>query len=395
MSWLTLGPLAAILAALAGCPPSTPPAVTARIGVNVTEGPAPLSIVVTGVDSSSVNGDIASFAWDFGGDGTAEGATTEHTFENPGRYSVELTVTDVSGAQSTASVVVRVQGGPVSARIEADPTTGSAPLTVNFDGTGSTATDDVVLDYFWDFDDGTTSSDATPTHVFTVSGTFTVTLRAVSAGGVEDTATATIVVDANAAASLQFDGAQLATLPVDASAALSEFTFEAWVNAESSGGQIVRFGSPSLAIQLSPAANSLRATINDTTVQSYPGNVAGQWVHVALTNDSADAMNLYVDGELVAAGLAAAPLDVARLILGDGFRGRIAVVRFLAEARTAAQIAQDAQRTSLDATSATLGLWMLDDGSGQAVANGAGEDGVLGATNLVESSDPAWSADGP
>jgi len=54
------------------------------------------------------DGKIASWEWDFGDGGTAEGEVVDHTFTTPGNYTVILTVTDDSGAQAVASRTVTV-----------------------------------------------------------------------------------------------------------------------------------------------------------------------------------------------------------------------------------------------------------------------------------------------
>lgn len=60
----------------------------------------------------------------------------------------------------------------VNAQASAAPEiSGCAPLTVNFSNLGSEA-----LDYFWDFDDGTSSTIDEPTHTFTQSGIYEVML---------------------------------------------------------------------------------------------------------------------------------------------------------------------------------------------------------------------------
>lgn len=58
---------------------------------------------------------------------------------------------------------------------------GSAPLTINFDGSGSSDPEGQALDYFWDFDDGNVSESVTPEHTFHDPGTYNVQL-AVSDG---------------------------------------------------------------------------------------------------------------------------------------------------------------------------------------------------------------------
>jgi glucose/arabinose dehydrogenase/PKD repeat protein len=65
---------------------------------------------------------------------------------------------------------------PPSAVAAANPTTGKAPLTVSFSSAGSSDPEGRPLTYSWDFGDGTTSTQANPTHTYARSGRFTVRL---------------------------------------------------------------------------------------------------------------------------------------------------------------------------------------------------------------------------
>ena len=64
---------------------------------------------------------------------------------------------------------------PLEAAFTADPTTGEAPLTVNFtdESTGN------IEEWMWDFGDGGTSMDQNPTHQYSEAGSYTVTLNVV------------------------------------------------------------------------------------------------------------------------------------------------------------------------------------------------------------------------
>ncbi len=81
--------------------------------------------------------------------------------------------------------------GPVAV-IQADQLSGNAPLTVNFDASGSSGT---PTDWQWQVSDGTVATgSATFSHTFTTPGEYTVTVTAINLAG-SDTDTVTITVN--------------------------------------------------------------------------------------------------------------------------------------------------------------------------------------------------------
>ncbi|MEL6177440.1 MAG: CehA/McbA family metallohydrolase [Myxococcota bacterium] len=66
----------------------------AQIEASVTEGDAPLRVRLDGTGSSDADGTVESWSWDFGDGTSGRGPVIVHTFEEPGRYDVELTVFD-------------------------------------------------------------------------------------------------------------------------------------------------------------------------------------------------------------------------------------------------------------------------------------------------------------
>lgn len=77
---------------------------------------------------------------------------------------------------------------PPTAVADADPLSGTVPLTVAFDGSRSTDPDGDALTYAWDFGDGNSGSGVTVSHTFTAVGTFTATLTVDDGnGGTDDT----------------------------------------------------------------------------------------------------------------------------------------------------------------------------------------------------------------
>ncbi|RNC90255.1 MAG: PKD domain-containing protein [Allomuricauda sp.] len=70
---------------------------------------------------------------------------------------------------------------------------GEVPLQVAFTGEGSTD-DNLIVSYLWDFGDGSTSTETNPTHTFTSTGIYDVSLTVSDAEGLQDTANVTITV---------------------------------------------------------------------------------------------------------------------------------------------------------------------------------------------------------
>ena len=80
------------------------------------------------------------------------------------------------------------------AKASADVTSGSTPLKVNFDGSGSFDSDGSIVDFFWDFGDGNSSNMANPSHTFASVGDYIVTLTVTDDKGETNSASVTISV---------------------------------------------------------------------------------------------------------------------------------------------------------------------------------------------------------
>ena len=85
-----------------GLPNVAPVAVASA---NPSAGPAPLAVQFSSTGSSDADGQIASYAWDFGDGQTSTAANPSHTYAL-GTYTARLTVTDTLGAASAAAPVV-------------------------------------------------------------------------------------------------------------------------------------------------------------------------------------------------------------------------------------------------------------------------------------------------
>jgi glucose/arabinose dehydrogenase len=99
-------------------------------------------------------------------------------------------------------VVYNGANHPPTAVIAANPTSGVAPLTVGFDGSGSNDLDTGdSLTYAWDLDGDGQLDDSTavaPSHTYTAAGSVTARLRVTDPAGASDTQSTTITVGAAA-----------------------------------------------------------------------------------------------------------------------------------------------------------------------------------------------------
>ena len=142
------------------------PAPNAVIETDTTSGQGPLLVNFDGT-SSSDDGSIVSYLWDFGGGQTSTDAEASFTFTTVGTHPVTLTVTDNENASDTESVNIIVDPvpnqAPNAAAAATTPITGKAPLAVSFSSAGSDDPDGDIESYEWSFSDGGSSTDPNPT----------------------------------------------------------------------------------------------------------------------------------------------------------------------------------------------------------------------------------------
>ncbi|MFZ5424635.1 MAG: PKD domain-containing protein [Patescibacteria group bacterium] len=92
-------------------PPPPPPVeneIQAVISVAPTSGSAPLDITASASSSSSPNGNIVSYNWDFGDGTTGQAVNINHTYETPGTYTLSLTIADSTGETATDQTTINV-----------------------------------------------------------------------------------------------------------------------------------------------------------------------------------------------------------------------------------------------------------------------------------------------
>ena len=168
----------------------SPPVAKAGGNKTVTQGD-----VVTFDGSQSVSADAALlFLWDFGDQTFGRGQVLNHTYQNPGTYTVKLEVTDLDLQVSTdiATVVVNpINHFPV-ADFDASVSSLQEGQSVQFTDKSTSA--DGFKSRLWEFGDGSNSTDTTPAHVFSQQGNFVVKLTVTDNNDDSNSKTANITV---------------------------------------------------------------------------------------------------------------------------------------------------------------------------------------------------------
>ncbi|MEP6741598.1 MAG: PKD domain-containing protein, partial [bacterium] len=180
---------------------------TAALTANPTSGAPPLIVNFDGSTSSDPDaGDTLSYIFNFG-DGSApvtqSTPTIAHTYNQLGKFTASLTVKDSSGFTSnTATVEINVTNRAPAAALNATPTSGYAPLAVNFDGSASSDPDagDSVASFTFDFGDGSvvTQSGSKIAHTYNAAGIYTAKLTVADNHGMVSTNSAQVQITANA-----------------------------------------------------------------------------------------------------------------------------------------------------------------------------------------------------
>lgn len=127
---------------------------------------------------------ITNYTWDFG-DSTIKSFTSgpfEHAYTKDGSYTISLAIKDANGCVDTLSKPYMVSAFYAKANFFSIDSFSCRGKQVRFADTSA----GTVFTRLWDFGDGTTSTDANPTHTYTKNGKYNVSLRIKSGGNCSD-----------------------------------------------------------------------------------------------------------------------------------------------------------------------------------------------------------------
>ena len=158
----------ALIPGFSHIPPSLPQPPVAFFTANPYSGPATLTVHFL---DKSINS-LGNQTWDFGDNTTSTEKNPYHTYTKTGNYIVNLISRNTFGDSEPFTQQIIVTHPPWVASFDATPTSGIAPLTVNFTDTSPNSPDM----WFWDFGDHYSSRLKNPGHNYTAPGNYQVTL---------------------------------------------------------------------------------------------------------------------------------------------------------------------------------------------------------------------------
>ena len=156
----------------------------ANFSANVTSGCAPLTVYFT--DQSTGNPTL--WNWQFGNGQLSTIKNPVVTFSQPGTYTVKLVVRNANGIDEEEKINYITVSPAATASFSANLTTACAPATIQFTDLSTTPPGSNILSWEWNFGDGGTSTLQNPSHTYTATGFYTVSLKITSSIGCNSTA---------------------------------------------------------------------------------------------------------------------------------------------------------------------------------------------------------------
>ncbi len=198
--------------------------------------------------TNTTTGNVTGYLWIFGDGNTSTAVNPTHTYTAMGNYTVQLVAYGANGCNDTITQnsFVIITAGVLG--ITPSTYSGCVPATVNFSVNWMYPVS-TLSSYTWNFGDGTviTNSSGSMSHTYTVQGTYTVSVTALSTAGCAYTTYATVPVTVGTLPSVSFNA--------PTSACPSEpIQFNNTSNSNNPGAYTYtwRFGDGNTSTQISP-----------------------------------------------------------------------------------------------------------------------------------------------
>jgi hypothetical protein len=177
-----------------------PPAAVPSFSVSPA---APQRFQLTSLDASATRLDgqpcpdtVCTYSWQIGSEATLTGMVVSYRFQQEQPYVIVLSVTAPSGIVTQTQRTIAVASAPLPVPdITVSPTSPLRNQTVILSGAGSTASNGAsIVEYTWDFGNGSTGNGVSATTSYSVDGTYTVRLTIRDSNGLTATRTTTVTV---------------------------------------------------------------------------------------------------------------------------------------------------------------------------------------------------------
>jgi PKD repeat protein len=156
--------------------------------------PTDLDTITFNDTSVEIDGNIVSYKWEFGDGNTSRKQNETHRYVDNGNYTVTLTIKDDNGATDKKSQNITVRNvKPTASFVYTPKSPVKINTTLNFTD-NSTDPDGNIVNWTWNFDDGTMAYGNRTNHTYLKGGDYNVVLTVTDNDGDKDTYTAMITV---------------------------------------------------------------------------------------------------------------------------------------------------------------------------------------------------------
>jgi len=143
------------------------------------------------------DGQIVNYQWHFGDGEETQGKSVTHAWRKPGKYTVQLSVTDNAGLNNSvtseeAEIIINTPPEPlIKAHAEGHLMVWAANENIEFDAGGSADPDGKIKQYYWEMGDGAMKQGIKITHAYSSPGVYQPQLTVIDDSGVSNNTVST------------------------------------------------------------------------------------------------------------------------------------------------------------------------------------------------------------
>ena len=174
--------------------PNIPPVIEVTSNITATTNEL---IQFTLLECYDPDGRIVQYFWDFGDNFTSSLENPEHSYTQSGVYNVTITVVDDSNTSSSRVSTLFIKDNLPPSPIIESLNISKVGHVIEFSAHPTYDEDREIIEYFWDFGDGTYSNEETKKHIYLEEGEKTVILTVTDNNNYETSVSKKILVTYN------------------------------------------------------------------------------------------------------------------------------------------------------------------------------------------------------